>query len=552
MKIQNNFSHSGALVKIVLLLLTVTYNLDGQEINYPYCYRIYFRDKGENAISAYSATDLLSERAIQRRNKAGIMVPDYKDIPVNGNYLKRIASSGLIFHTSSKWMNTALFKSQSLFDINSFLELPFVSDVIIVKRPGKKSQYNDKLCFQESQGDLPPYSRPLAMINGIPMHNSGYTGKNILIAILDGGFQNADEISSLNNLRARKGIKSTYDFVKKTGSVYNSSTHGTAVLSILAGQISGKIEGTAPGADYLLLKTEDVGSEFPCEEDFWVAGAEYADSTGADIISSSLGYFTFDDPSLNYKPTDLNGNTAFITIAADIAASKGILVVNSAGNERNKDWQKIIFPSDGDNVLSVGAVDGSNIISAFSSAGPSSDRRVKPDNAAMGVNVPVQTSGTEVFRSNGTSFSCPVLSGISACMMQAVPSATCNDIISVLHSSADRYNFPDSLYGYGIPDIVEALATLQKKYVSVPESSVLIFPNPTAGSFEIDFTGPPENFTLEIISINGKSLYKKSFIGYAGRAVTITDLIHSEPGIYFLKISVSSGIIVRKIFKVKN
>jgi len=552
MKILNIFSHSGALVNFVLLLLTVTYSLDGQEINYPYWYRIYFRDKGENAISAYSATDLLSERAIQRRNKAGIMVPDYRDIPVNVNYLNRITSPGLIFHTSSKWMNTALFKSQSIFDVNSLLELPFVADVKIVKRPGTKSLHNDKLKFLESQSELPPYSRPLTMINGIPMHSSGYTGKNILIAILDGGFQNADAISSLNNLRARKGIKSTYDFVKKTGSVYNSSTHGTAVLSILAGQISGKIEGTAPGADYLLLKTEDVGSEFPCEEDFWVAGAEYADSTGADIISSSLGYFTFDDPSLNYKPSDLTGNTAFITIAADIAASKGILVVNSAGNERNKDWQKIIFPSDGDSVLAVGAVDGSNIISTFSSAGPSSDRRVKPDNAAMGVNIPVQTSGTEVFRSNGTSFSCPVLSGISACLMQAVPSATCNDIISVLHSSADRYNFPDSLYGYGIPDIVAALTTLQKKYVSVPESSVLIFPNPTSGSFEIDFTEPPENFTLEIISITGKSFYKKSFIGYAGRAVTITDLIHSEPGIYFLKISVSSGIIVRKIFKIKN
>jgi serine protease AprX len=544
------FSHSGAGLIIVLLHLSINNSINGQEITYPYFYRIYLRDKGENATSAFSAADLFSARAIQRREKAGIMVPDYRDIPVSRNYLSRIASLGLIFHTSSKWMNTALFKSKSLFDINSLLELSFVSDVKIVKSPGAKSQYNDKLSFQEVQSELPPYSRPLTMINGIPMHSSGYTGKNILIAILDGGFQNADAISSLNNLRARKGIKSTFDFVKKKRSVYNSSTHGTAVLSILAGQISGQIEGTAPGADYLLIKTEDVDSEFPCEEDFWVAGAEYADSTGTDIISSSLGYFSFDDPSLNYKPTDLNGNTAFITIAADIAASKGILVVNSAGNERNKDWKRIIFPSDGDSVLAVGAVDGSNIISAFSSAGPSSDGRVKPDNAVMGANVPVQTSGTEVFRSNGTSFSCPILSGISACLMQAVPSATSNDIISVLHSSADRYNFPDSVYGYGIPDIVSALSTLQKKYVLAPESSVLVFPNPTGGSFEIDFKEPPENFTLEIITLTGKTLNKKSYIGYAGRAVTITDLIHSEQGVYFLKISLSSGIIVRKILKI--
>ena len=211
------------------------------------------------------------------------------------------------------------------------------------------------------------------MINGYPIHDSGYDGKNVLIAVLDGGFMNADQISSLNGLRNRNGIKATYDFVKKNKTVYNSSTHGTAVLSVLAGNLPGLIEGTAPGADYLLLKTEDVESEFPCEEDFWAAGAEYADSAGADIISSSLGYFNFDDSTLNYKYSDLDGKTAFVTRVADIAASKGILVVNSAGNERNSFWKRIIFPSDGDSVIAVGAVDGNNTISSFSSAGPSAD-----------------------------------------------------------------------------------------------------------------------------------------------------------------------------------
>jgi serine protease AprX len=492
---------------------------------------------------------MITPKAISRRKKAGISVPDYRDIPVNRDYLSRISLMGLTFHTSSKWMNTALFKSESSFDINTLLKLPFVSDVKTVKRPATKRLHDDKLGFQEMQSDLPPYSRPLTMINGDQIHNSGYVGNNILIAILDGGFLNADVISSLDDLRSRKGIRCTYDFVKKTGSVYNSSPHGTAVLSILAGQISGQIEGTAPGADYILIKTEDVDSEFPCEEDFWVAGAEYADSTGADIISSSLGYFTFDDPSLNYKTSDLDGNTAFITKAADIAASKGILVVNSAGNERNNDWQKIIFPSDGDSVLAVGAVDGNNLISSFSSAGPSADGRIKPDNVAMGVNVPVQTSGNEVFRSNGTSFSCPVLSGISACLMQAVPSATGYDILSVLHKTADRYNNPDSLCGFGIPNVVTALTELQEKYVSVPLNSVMVYPNPTNGRFEVVFSEPPDNFTMEMISLTGKTLYKKSFSGYTGRTIIINDLLHYEQGMYFLKISLSSGNIVRKIFK---
>ncbi len=205
------------------------------------------------------------------------------------------------------------------------------------------------------------------------------------------------------------------------------------------------IEGTAPGADFWLMRTEDTESEFPVEEDFWVAGAEFADSLGADIISSSLGYFAFDDPSMNYKYSDMDGNTAFITRAADIAASKGILPVNSAGNERDNAWIHIIAPSDGDTVLAVGAVDGNNSISVFSSAGPSYDRRIKPDVVAQGVSVPVQVNTSVVERAGGTSFSCPVISGMCACIMQAVPEASDSDIIAALHSSSDRFLTPDSL-----------------------------------------------------------------------------------------------------------
>jgi hypothetical protein len=334
--------------------------------------------------------------------------------------------------------------------------------------------------------------------------------------------------------------------------VYNSSTHGTAVLSVLSGKIAGEIEGTAPGADYLLLKTEDVESEFPCEEEFWAAGAEFADSSGADIISSSLGYFNFDDPALNYKYSDLDGNTAFVTRAADAAASKGILVVNSAGNERNQVWKRIIFPSDGDSVLAVGAVDGNNLISAFSSAGPSADGRIKPDNTAMGVSVTVQTSGTSVGRSNGTSFSCPVLSGMSACLMQAVPQALNTDIIEALHYSGDKYNSPDSLYGYGTPDMVKALAKLQDLYVKVPDEETIAGPNPTTGDFELIFRQPPENLTIEIISMTGKTLFRKSITGYAGRTLRITELQNREQGVYFIRLIKGSGVNVQKIIKLKN
>lgn len=534
------------------LLFTANFLLHAQTITYSYYYRVYLKDKGDNNPGKYSPSDLLSSRAIERRNKAGITVPDFRDLPVYKGYLNQISSTGLVLHCTSKWMNTALFKSRTMADIEILLDLPFVSEVKIVKVPATKSLFNDKLYFSTVQADLPPFDRPLTMVNGYSLQNSGYDGKDVLIAVLDGGFLNADNISSVIGLRNRNGIIATYDFVNNNDLVYNASTHGTAVLSVLAGEIPGSIAGTAPGADYLLLKTEDVFSEFPCEEDFWAAGAEFADSAGADIISSSLGYFNFDDPTLNYKHSDLDGNTAFVTIVADIGASKGIIVVNSAGNERNKDWRRILFPSDGDSVISVGAVDGYNIISVFSSAGPAADHRIKPDNVTMGVSVPVQISESTVTRSSGTSFSCPVLSGMAACLLQAVPQALNSDIIEVLHSSADRSMTPDSLYGFGIPDFAVALTHLQDKYIKVPDEETIAYPNPAKGDFEIIFRTPPEQIIIEIFTVTGRLIFRKEFPEYTGRAIRITELQNREPGIYFIRLITGTGTTVQKIIKISD
>jgi serine protease AprX len=552
MKAFNLSTGKGVKIIIALLLLSSAYRLNGQGSAYSCFYRVSFIDKGEYTINSFAPEDLLSARAIDRRQKAGITVPDFRDIPVYEDYLDQISASGFTLHCTSKWMNTALFKTYAPADINILLDLPFVSDVRIVKTPGRKNILNDKLDFQTVPADFPLYDKPVTMVNGYPLHNSGYDGKDILIAVLDGGFSNADQISSLKDIRNRGGIKSTYDFVENNRYVYSFTNHGTAVLSVLAGKIPGWIEGTAPGADYLLLKTEDVTSEFPCEEDFWAAGAEFADSAGADIISSSLGYYNFDDAALNYKYSDLDGNSAFVTRVADIAASKGILVVNSAGNERNKVWKRIIFPADGDSVLAVGAVDENNFISTFSSAGPSADGRIKPDNTVMGVSVPVQTTISSIDRSNGTSFSCPVLSGMAACLMQAVPLALNFDIIDALHASADRYNSPDSLYGYGIPDMVIALKKLQDKYVRVPDQETIAGPNPTTGNFEITFREQPASLIIEIISMTGKTIYRKAFPDFAGRTLRITELQNREQGVYFIRLIRGTGINVHKIIKLRD
>ncbi len=549
----------GNLLQIKFLLITFIFSiflkaecLHGQEKIYNYYYRVHFSDKGANNILNFKPTDLLSERAILRRQKAGITIPGLKDIPVYKEYLDKITALGFRLHCTSKWMNSALFKTETPTDINSILALPFVVDAKMVKSTSTKSQFNDKLHFTYELSESQTSYRPISMVNGFPLHNSGFTGKDILIAILDGGFQYADKASSLINLNSHKNIKATFDFVRNNKFVYDYSNHGTAVLSVLAGKIPGLIEGTAPDADYLLLRTEDTFSEFPAEEDYWIAGAEFADSAGADIITSSLGYFTFDEPSLNYKYSDMDGNSAFITKAADIAASLGILVFNSAGNERNKDWVNIIAPSDGDSVVAVGAVDGNNLISIFSSSGPSFDGRIKPDNTTMGVNVPVQVNQDIIAGANGTSFSCPVLSGITACLMQAVPEAINTDIIEVLHSSADRYDRPDPLYGYGIPDMVEALTKLQDKYVRVPDKETVISPNPITGEFEITFRQQPLKLIIEIYTGSGVCIFRTDYPEFAGRIIKVNNLQWMKQGLYIVRLITGNGTHVHKVIKINT
>ena len=534
-----------------VILLFSALLLEGQDVSYKYFYRVWFTDKGPDA-SVTDPYQLLSERAINRRIRAGIDYPDFRDLPVYRDYLDQVEAGGLRLHCTSKWLNTALFKSPVPVNTGLITDLPFVKEVMAVKYPAGKSTFSDKLDFSAEQSGFPPHELPLRMINGNLLHDTGYDGKGILIAVNDGGFRFTDQISSLEHLHKRNGIRAVRDFVSGDEFTYDHHTHGTAVLSILAGKLDGMLQGMATGADYMLFRTEDVSDEFPAEEDYWAAAAEYADSAGADIITSSLGYGHFDDPFLDYKLSDLDGNSAFITRAAGIAASKGILVFSSAGNERNKTWKRILAPSDGDSVISVAAVDRDRIISAFSSAGPSADGRIKPDLSAMGVNVPVQVSPGSVSGASGTSFSCPVLSGISACLLQAVPEAVASEIAGALRQSGDRYNSPDSLYGYGIPDMIRALDILQEIHLKRPENSIAIYPNPVTEDFEIIFREYPESVILEIFSFSGKLVFRRDFNPSPGSYLKITALSNREQGIYFLRIRTANAVYIKKIIKLKS
>jgi hypothetical protein len=517
-----------------------------------YYYRITFNDKGDAGIGDFAPEDLLSPAAIARREKCGVAPLTLSDLPVNVSYITAVVQYGLTFKCASKWMNSALFTSPSKIEADALAGLPYVKEVLPVKNPAGPVKGNTGKFGVTSASRITDNYDPNVPVNGVPLHQSGFTGKNILIAVLDAGFINADLVESLEPLFARGGIVATRDFVNGSDYIYDYHNHGTSVLSILAGSIPGIISGTATGANYLLLRTEDDASEFPVEEDYWVAAAEYADSAGADIISSSLGYSTFDDPAMDYSFSDFDGNTAFVTRAADAAASKGILVVASAGNERNKEWVRILSPSDGDSVMCIGAVFQDLTISGFSSAGYSADGRVKPDVVAPGVSLPIQFVPGQWHTGSGTSFSCPVISGLCASLMQAVPGATATDIISSVRESCDRFNNPDSLYGYGLPDFVSALKKLEDQLIFKPEVNMTAGPNPFFDQISLWFREAPGHLSVSLIDFSGRTVISKDFPIYASRSYIIDGFGTLAQGVYYLKVRTDAGGEVFKMIRLRR
>jgi len=503
-------------------------------------YRVWFNEKTES-VNDYSPDELLSPAAIARREKYSIPLITTNDIPVSRQHINSLTGSGFKLRCTSKWLNTALFTTTEPKDVTILEAYDFIDSIQLVKHPvvPAKRIFNKYGITEILAG--PPAFDPRIPLNGNILHESGLNGRNVTIAVLDAGFVNADRIEALEPLRKRGGIVATHDFVYMNSKVYDYHNHGTSVLSILAGSLPGIINGTAPGADYLLLRTEDDESEFPVEEDYWVAAAEYADSAGADVITSSLGYFTFDDPSMDYSFSDMNGDLPFITRGADIAVSKGILVVNSAGNERNKEWIRIIAPSDGDSVLCIGALRQDLTISDFSSAGYSSDGQVKPDVVAPGVGIPIQFEPEMWHSGSGTSFSCPVISGLSASLMQAVHEASPTEIIRALHESSDRYASPDSLYGYGMPDFLKALRLLEAEHTFRPEVIMTAGPNPFTDEILFWFHEPPGSLSVTVTGAGGRIIMEKRFNQYVARSFRLDGLGNLAQGLYIVKAVTDQG-----------
>jgi hypothetical protein len=534
----------------------------------PNHYLINLTDKNNSPYSLDKPEAFLSKRAILRRQKYHIPYSE-NDLPVNPTYIDSIKALGLQVVNISKWFNSLTIYSKDTLLIDSLDKISFIKSVGLNKKM-KTIRTSEEIkpateikAKEHTKIDSTDYYfygdafRQIEMLQGNLLHKEGYRGENMFIAVLDAGFYKVDELPAFDSIRANNQIIGVYDFVDKDTIVYDASSHGMQVLSTMAANMPGLMVGTAPKASYLLLRTEQTASEYIIEEHNWVAAAEYADSLGVDMITTSLGYNNFDDNSQSHTYKDMDGNTAMITIAADLAASKGILVVSSAGNEGFSAWKYIAAPADADSILSIGAVTPEEDIAFFSSLGPTYDRRIKPDVCAMGMPATVSGSNGSISASNGTSFSGPIMAGMVACLWQAHPELNNMQIINAVKRSANRYSQPDTIYGYGIPNFYAAHIYLNTSG-SINESIdnlLNIFPNPFKEYFNIELfvrnIDLPYNSKVEIYNLAGKKVLETSISSKLNNySVTkVNETENLSRGIYIVRLTANDIVLQKKVLK---
>lgn len=457
----------------------------------------FFRDKGplrlEKAALA-QAEAALSPRALARRAKvapAGRLV-DTTDLPVYPGYLEELTALGIRPVVVSRWLNgvSAAATPEQIAAAARLDGIARIQPVRFERRPLLET--SPMLQKSARPGDHPlDYGYSLEQNEQVQIpavHQMGYYGQGVLIAVFDTGFRLTHEaFDSLKVLARHDFIQNDDNLDNQAGERSDQNSHGTMVLSIIAANKPGSLIGGAPRAEFLLAKTEDVSQEIQAEEDHWIAAAEWAEGLGADIISTSLGYIDW------YTYPQMDGETAPITRAADLAAAKGVLVVVSAGNEGNSTWQYISAPADGDSVVAVGAVDSKGVIASFSSRGPTADGRIKPDVVARGIGVacvavpPATGTGIGYSYVSGTSAACPIAASCAALMLCANPALTPMEILGTLRQTATRSHTPDIDYGWGLVQTLAAVeSTRVDEPVVLPEQIRLrgIYPNPVlAGGY---------------------------------------------------------------------
>lgn len=501
-----------------LFLILAGYTAMAQ--NTPTCYRISLSDKNNSPYSISNPSVFLSQRALDKRARFNIAITE-QDFPVNPQYIQQIKAidANIQVLCTSKWMNTVTVYCPDSTKPATISALPFVTNVLSVADydlQGMKKQLqtfeNNYISIvsnpaKDSMADL-DYGegyRQIALHNGHLLHKEGFLGNGMLIAVFDAGWAGVDTSVYFHPLFENGQILGTRDLIPGRHNVFEGHYHGTIVSSTMAILAEGTLVGTAPKANYFFIRSEHPLSEELIEEDFWTQAAEIADSLGADVINSSLGYTTFRDfPQGDFTYEDMDGVTSIASRAATILGQKGVVVCVSAGNEGTSPWYHIGHPADAFDILAVGAANVMGHIAGFSSRGPSYDGRVKPDITSVGVNTTCIWPDDRLGEADGTSLACPVAAGLCACLWQALPEKTASEIMQIVRESSSCYNNPNDSLGYGIPDFYAAYQN--HAHDGVPEHIIptaYIFPNPCTNQFNI--SSREDNIDrVELFSIDGK------------------------------------------------
>ena len=507
-------------------------------------YFLQFADKEGSLYTVDRPEEFLSERAIDRRVSQNIDIVE-NDLPVSATYINALKELGVDVRYTTKWLNGAVVFSSDNELMDTLVNLNFVS---YVEMTTNSNHVSTLVKFKEGHGILKNKSEEdygyawdqIQTVNGYHLHDRGFDGKGMQIAVLDAGFYSADNAPSLQHLWDKGQILGYKDFVNPNSDFFTTHSHGMKVLSIMGGEIAGSYLGTAPGASYWLLRTEDAATETPVEPDYWVCAAEYADSVGVDVINSSLGYYEFDSPFNSYTYEILDG-TSRASRAAEIAASKGMVVVISAGNEGADEWHYIGVPADAKNILSVGAMQVDSTRAYFSSYGPSYDQRIKPEVSALGYFTAVQSLNGGIEFGAGTSYSAPVIAGLVACLWQALPNYTSHQLIDLIISHASNFNNADNSLGYGVPNFNESLKTNIDKVMDAG-MEWNISPNPFSNYLllqPLEFDYSLGNITISLFDVAGNAVFKGK--SEMGEKIKLEGFYNMADGLYILVIESAAG-----------
>lgn len=548
------------LVLIALLLGCFYSKAQETDVSQVNRYFIYFADKsGDNyPYSISNPNEFLTQRAIDRRSRQGISIKE-SDLPVNPEYVQDLKNEGIEVFFTSRWMNGALVNANTTL-LKNVAQLAFVDSIALIADTTvlsyEKNIPADPISFDPPVSQEGDSNIQLGMLGAFYMHADNIKGQGMLIAVLDNGFTGINKFSPFQHIWEDDRIIATKDFVQNSGNVFQYGDHGTSVFSIIASNYEspeGDLIGIAPGADYILCVTEEGGSEDRVEEYNWLLGAEFADSLGADVLNASLGYNTFDIPEHDYSKEDLDGRTAVISIAAEMAAKTGMIIVTSAGNSgrRNPPGNLISHPADADRILTVASVTPNFERSEFSSVGPTADGRIKPDVAAFGDGTAVMRGNGAIERGGGTSFASPLIAGFAACIWQANPDRTYNEVIAAIKNSGHQDHNPDNLLGWGVPNYVYAKDVKALNVNDILEDKVTFYPNPFRGDtlFLITDGEFKEGMQIKILDPKGSLIFNQDFKRKDIKENMELTIDGSQQGVYFLFLQIGNN---QKIVKLLN